>query len=124
MSTRPRKDPWQRFNFVLEIDGKPVAGFSEVTGLDTDAPPGEHGSVALKRGAANRQAFFEWQAQAVAARHAATIVLVAAARAPVVRWRLTGAWPNKIEGPTLSASANDVDIETLELTHEGLTLDE
>ena len=33
------------------------------------------------------------------------------------------AWPVKIEGPSLNASANEVAIESLELAHEGLEIE-
>jgi phage tail-like protein len=40
-----------------------------------------------------------------------------------MRWTLVNAWPAKISGPDLKASGNEVAIETLELGHEGLTID-
>ena len=39
------------------------------------------------------------------------------------RWELHDAWITKIEGPTLNATANEVAIETLELTCERLELE-
>jgi phage tail-like protein len=40
-----------------------------------------------------------------------------------LRWLLRNAWPVKVEGPALNATANEVAIEPLELAHEGLELE-
>lgn len=39
----------------------------------------------------------------------------------VLTWTLTNAFPVKLSGTTLNAQANELAIETLEVTHEGLT---
>ena len=36
MAPAQRDDPYKGFNFLVEIDGVPVAGFSEVSGLECD----------------------------------------------------------------------------------------
>jgi len=139
MTTRPRRDPYRQFNFVVEINGVALGGFAEVTGLNTDinavddragraAPPGvralpglrKQAHITLQRGAANRQALFEWHANDAANRRGATIVLLDAAHQPAARWHLANAWISKIVGPSLNATGNDVAIESLELTHEGI----
>ncbi len=45
------------------------------------------------------------------------------AREPVLRWHAENAWVNKIEGPSLKASGNEIAMESVELVHEGLTLE-
>ena len=40
-----------------------------------------------------------------------------------VLWHAENAWVNKIEGPALKASSNDVAMESVELVHEGLTIE-
>jgi phage tail-like protein len=40
--------------------------------------------------------------------------------APVMTWKLLNAFPVKVEGPQLKASGNEVAIESIELAHEGL----
>jgi phage tail-like protein len=52
-----------------------------------------------------------------------TIVLLNERREAVLRWNAENAWISKIEGPALKASSNDVAMESLELVHEGLTLE-
>jgi len=37
-------------------------------------------------------------------------------------WKAVNAFPIKVEGPALKASGNEVAIETIEIAHEGLTL--
>jgi phage tail-like protein len=41
----------------------------------------------------------------------------------VMRWNFENAWINKIEGPAMNATGNQVAIETMELVHEGLTME-
>jgi phage tail-like protein len=142
MTTRPRQDPYRSFNFILELDGAPLGGFTEVSGLSDDLSAvddraatepatlarklpalGKVASITLQRGAANRKALFEWQAAGADAHRHATIVLRDESRQPVARWRVANAWPTKVVGPSLSATGNDVAIELLELTHEGVTTD-
>jgi phage tail-like protein len=35
-------------------------------------------------------------------------------------WHLSNAWPKKLEGPTLNAEGNEVAIESLTISCEGL----
>ena len=39
---------------------------------------------------------------------------------PVMVWKAHNAFPVKVEGPALKASGNEVAIESIELAHEGL----
>ena len=39
---------------------------------------------------------------------------------PVMVWKIHNAFPVKVEGPQLKASGNEVAIESIELAHEGL----
>ena len=41
---------------------------------------------------------------------------------PVMVWKAQNAFPVKVEGPALKASGNEVAIESIELAHEGLEL--
>lgn len=42
---------------------------------------------------------------------------------PVIRWKVQGALPTKIEAPTFTATSNDVAIETMEIIAHGLEVD-
>lgn len=139
------QDPLRNFRFRLEIDGIEAAGFSEVSGLSSEYEvieyrdgsdaatsvrkfPGlrKFGNVTLKRGIVGDKRLWDWH-DAIAAtpsdRRAVAIGLLGADAAPVCRWKLRNAWPSKYEGPSFDADGNEVAIETLVLTHEGLDLE-
>jgi phage tail-like protein len=42
---------------------------------------------------------------------------------PVMTWKVRNAWPVKLDGPALKANGSEVAIETLELAHEGITIE-
>ena len=136
-----RNDPYKNFNFLVEIDGISVAGFSECTGLrlevdvieyrDGGDPSGVRklpglskvGDITLKRGITASKELHDWfqsVRNGVADRRSGAIVLLDDARKPVVRWRFFNAFPRKWEGPNLDAKGNDVAIETLTLCCENL----
>ncbi|MGE5117356.1 MAG: phage tail protein [Betaproteobacteria bacterium] len=145
MATDQRNDPYRAYNFVLEIDSLAKGAFSEVGGLtaEGDAVDYREGSdlqqnvrklvglrkyanLTLKRGYTQDKALWQWYTNimnGVADRRNVTIVLMNEARQPVLRWHAENAWINKIEGPAFKASSNDVAMESLELVHEGLTLE-
>ena len=145
MATDQRTDPYRAYNFVLEIDGVPKGAFSEVGGLTaegdsvdyregTDVQPNvrklvamrKFSNITLKRGYTADKSLWQWYVNifnGVADRRNVTIVLMNERREPVLRWNAENAWINKIEGPALKASSNDVAMESLELVHEGLTLE-
>jgi phage tail-like protein len=51
-----------------------------------------------------------------------TISLLNEEHAPVMVWKVHNAFPVKCEGPQLKASGNEVAIESIELAHEGLEI--
>jgi phage tail-like protein len=138
-----RTDPYGAFNFVVEIDGLTVAGFSEVSGLGSETEVIEYregnervtvrklagihkfGNVVLKRGVTANRELWDWRKAVIdgaPARRAVTIRLLDQSRAEEMRWALSEAWPCKWVGPALRASASEVAIETLELACEGIDL--
>lgn len=145
MATGDRRDPYRSFNFQLEIDGVPLGAFSEASGLTADGDSVDYregtdkrnhvrklmglrksSNITLKRGYTQDKSLWQWYGNIVngqADRRNVTIVLLNEAREPVLRWHAENAWPNKIEGPSLKASGNEVAMESVELVHEGLTLD-
>jgi phage tail-like protein len=146
-----RNDPYPSLNFEVVIpgiseDGKAVRGaFSEVSGLGVEIDPIEYRTGAeanrvrklpglvkypnlvLKRGIVGVTAFWKWLNQAATGqvvRATVSIVLLDENHQPVMRWNAARCWPCKWTGPTLSAVGNEVAIESLELAHEGIELDE
>jgi phage tail-like protein len=145
MPTGVRNDPFRAFNFSLEIDNVPRGAFSECSGLTaegdavdyregTDLQPNvrklvglrKYANITLKRGYTRDKSLWDWYTNihnGVADRRNVTITLMNEERRAVLRWHAENAWINKIEGPSLKASGNEVAIESVELIHEGLTIE-
>lgn len=145
MATGERKDPFRTFNFELVIDNLTTGAFSEVSGLTAEGDavdyregtdvranvrklPGlrKYSNLTLKRGYTKNKELWEWYTNivnGVSDRRNVTIVLKNEQRQAVMRWHAEEAWLNKIEGPSFKASGNEVAIESIEIVHEGLTME-
>jgi hypothetical protein len=66
-------------------------------------------------------AFVSWAA--AGARADAVLVMYDSDNKPVARYYLENAWPSKIDVGSLDASKNEVSIESVEISHEGIRLD-
>ena len=141
-----RNDPLKSFSFLVEIDGVASAGFTSVSGLAAEAEvieyregadkltssrklPGrvEYPNVTLRRGLTTSRDLWDWWQtvrDGTLQRRTVVIILLDDAGQPVLRWRLREAWIARIEFSELDASKNEVAIETIELAHEGLELDD
>jgi len=138
-----RKDPYRNSRFRLEIQGIVQAGFSECTGFDattdavdyregTDRPVlrklsglTKYGNITLKWGLTDAKEIWEWRKQVIdgkmkEARRNGSIVICDEEGNEKVRWNFVDGWPSKYDPADLNAKGNDVAIETLEITHEGL----
>lgn len=144
MADLQRKDPNSQFKFLLEVDGMKAA-FSEVSGLASEGNAGgyragdqlhpakrklpglrKYGTITLKRGWTKDQALWDWGKKVTEGRTkrlSGSIVQLDEARQPVMRWKFQAGLPNKWVGPDLNAKGNEVAIETLEITHEGVEFD-
>ncbi len=145
MATGVRNDPYRSFNFQLLIDGVPLGAFSEASGLiaegdsvdyreGTDMQSNvrklvglrKYPNITLKRGYTQDKSLWLWYTAIVNGtpdRRNVTIVLMNEAHLPVLRWHAENAWVNKIEGPSFKASGNEIAMESVELVHEGLTIE-
>ncbi len=150
MPAKFREDPYGVFNFEVIVkgvsdDGTAVRGsFSEVSGLEVDVKaidyrngsedirvrklPGlkSYPIVKLVRGVTADLAFWNWVVEGMNGlvhRTDASIVLLDENRNEVMRWNLVRAWPCKWTGPGLNAKNSEVAMETLEICHEGLSID-
>lgn len=140
----PAQYPLPVFHFAVQWGGTRV-GFSEVTGLtqenqaieyrDGSFPeyssikmPGlrKFSNVTLKRGVIKADnEFFAWLSTIrlnKVERRDVTVSLLNENHEPVMVWKIHNAFPVKLEGPQLKASGNEVAIESIELAHEGLEL--
>jgi phage tail-like protein len=136
--------PLPKFHFRVEWGGSRI-GFTEVTGLnletevieyrDGSSPeynkikmPGlrKYGNITLKRGTfANDNEYYAWfntvnlnQIE----RRDVTISLLNENHEPVVVWKVKNAFPIKIQSPDMKSDANEAAIESLEIAHEGSTI--
>lgn len=137
--------PLVKFHFQVEWGGTKI-GFSEVSGLNVETEPIEfrHGAspeftktkmpglqsysnITLKRGSfQSDNEFFEWWNTIklnTIERRDITISLLNEEHEPLIAWKIKNAWPIKVESTDLKADGNEVAIETMELAHEGLTIE-
>jgi phage tail-like protein len=136
--------PLSKFHFSVEWGGTTI-GFTEVSGLDVETEvieyrdgaspdyskikmPGmqKFTNITLKRGMfKSNNEYYQWwnsiQLNQVIRRDI-TISLLNEDHEPVVVWKVKNAWPTKITGTDLKADGNEVAIESIELAHEGLAI--
>ena len=86
----------------------------------------KYSNITLKRGIiAHDSEFFAWvNATALNKpdRRDLVISLLNEEHVPVMTWKVKNAWATKIQSTDLKADGNEVAIETIELAHEGLTI--
>lgn len=135
------KDPYKVFQFVVEINGTQVGGFSEVTGLEvrTEVDEYREGGVneyvhklaketryqnlTLKRGITDATEMWDWHQQIVNGdiqRKTVSVVLLDSQRQEKWRWVFRDAYPVKWNGSDLNATSNTVVVESVELAHHGM----
>jgi phage tail-like protein len=85
------------------------------------------GNVTMKKGVySGDNKFWDWFNQIkmnTIARVPVTISLLDESGDPTMVWTLANAWPTKITGTDLKSDGNEVAIETIEIAHEGLTIE-
>lgn len=136
--------PIPKFHFQVQWGGTRI-GFTEVTGLtienevieyrEGNSPeyskikmPGLHkfGNITLKRGIfTSDNEYFAWLNSVklnTIERRDLIISLLNENHEPVVSYKVKQAWPVKIQAPDLKSDANEVAIESIELAHEGLMI--
>lgn len=137
--------PLPKFYFQVKIGDMEVA-FQEVSGLDIEAQiieyrhgnspefstikmPGikKTGNVTLKKGVfVKDNAFWDWFNQIkmnTIERKTLVISLLDEEGNPTMVWSLNNAWPTKITGTDMKSDGNEVAVETIEVAHEGLTIE-
>jgi phage tail-like protein len=138
----PALYPLPVFHFTVQWGGTRV-GFSEVSGLTQEKQaieyrdgsfneyssmkmPGipKYSNITLKRGVvAGDNDFMNWLSTVklnTVDRRDLVISLLNEEHSPVMTWKVHRAFPVKVEGPQLKAAGNEVAIESIELAHEGL----
>ena len=144
---RRDKDPYGNYRFALQLGNVTVAGFAECSGLGMETKvfeykeggnnsttlrfpePTTYSNVVLKRGVTKANDLINWHMEVVNGTFGVNnrdgganiaILLLDDKGQEVKRWNLKRAFPVKWSGPEFKATGNEVAIETLELTHEGI----
>lgn len=140
----PAQYPLPVFHFFVQWGGTRV-GFSEVSGLTQENQAIEYrdgsfleyssikmpglrkfSNITLKRGVVRSDnEFATWLGTVklnTVERRSLVIGLLNEKHEPVMVWKVMNAFPVKVEGPQLKASGNEVAVESIELAHEGLEL--
>ncbi len=144
MATGGRTDPLVSYHFHVEIDGITQAQFRECGGLGSESQVVEYkesvkgvtvirkqpgaikwADITLKRGVSDIMELWQWRKQVEQgkvdeARKNGSIVLYDQANKEIARWNFKEGWPSKLSGPQVKADANEVAIEELTITHEGM----
>jgi len=135
-----RMDPYKNFNFRVEIEGISIGSFSGCTGLSSRVDVIEYreggdqtlrklpglkrfGDITLKRGITNSRELQDWHTNILNGkpdRRNGSVILLDDAGQEVLRWNFFNAFPQKWEGPDFQGEGNDVAIETVTLSCEGL----
>ena len=136
-----RIDPYRGYNFRIEIDGIARAGFRECSGLDTTQDPIDYregtetlttrklpglvtySNISLIAGITDDAELWAWREAAMGGaveRKNGSIILLDDTGEEKLRWNFREGWPTSWTGPSFNATGNEVAIETLEITHEGI----
>ena len=139
----PRRDPYVNSRFKLQLGSVQQASFAECAIADTTTDPIEYrtgddpgtvrkqpgltkyGNITLKWGLSDSKDIWEWRKKVIdgnmgAARVNGSIIIQDEEGNDKVQWDFLNGWPSKYDPADLNAKGNDIAIETLEITHEGL----
>lgn len=136
--------PLPKFHFSVDWGGTKI-GFTEVSGLNFENEVIEYregsspeyskikmpgmkklSNITLKRGTfQGDNEFYAWwnsiQLNKVERRDI-TISMLDENHMPIIVWKAMNAWAFKIDSTDLKSDGNDVAIESMEIAHEGLTV--
>lgn len=138
--------PLPAFYFKVEVEDIPEMSFKEVSGLDIEydsieyragdnpnfskiSMPGmkKNSKITLKKGIfKSDNNFWNWINEIklnTIKRRAVTISLLDESGAPTMVWKVANAWPSKVSTDGFKSDGNEVAIEALELTHEGIEIE-
>jgi phage tail-like protein len=142
MAVAGRHDPYLAFNFLVEVEGLVIGGFSEVTGLQSEIEFYDHReggvneyihklwgptrytvNLILKHGLTDTDTLWRWYqgvTHGAVVRKNLSLMLLDAGGEERARWNVAGAYPVRWIGPELRAGTAAIAIETLELVHRGI----
>lgn len=137
--------PLPGFHFSVDLGGT-IINCSEVSGLDIELDVIEYrdgnsptfstqkmsglrksSDVTVKKGIfADDDEYYTWFNAVnmnTPERKDVTISLLDEEHSPVMTWKLVNAWPKKIASPDMKSDSSEVALETIEIAHEGLTIE-
>lgn len=136
--------PLVKFHFSVDWAGTNI-GFTEVSGLDVETElieyrqgaspeyskikmPGmqKFSNITLKRGTfKDDNEYYQWWNTVklnTIERRDITIKMLNEEHEPVIVWKVKNAFPLKVQSTDLKGDANETAIESMEIAHEGLTI--
>lgn len=133
--------PLPKFHFQVKWDDTEMA-FQEVSGLDMEGQAIEYragistvempglkkfSNITMKKGVfKSDNTLFDWFNEIqmnVITRKALTISLLDEKHEPTMVWKVQNAFPVKVTGTDLKAEGNEVAVESIEIAHEGLLIE-
>jgi len=140
-----KKDPYGAMRFNVDVGNWISGTFRECGGLGSETElietkesmkggyteyikvPGalKWENISLKRGITNSMEIWKWrkkveQGDVDGARQNGSIIMYDSQNNDVARWNFLNGWPQKVSGPSMNATANEIGIEELVIVHEGL----
>lgn len=141
-----RTDPYQAYNFKLEIQGVTEGHFTECGGLGMKVDvisyreggngrvihrlPGQvsYADITLRYGLTNSNELWDWFLKSVQGsvqgklerRNISVVLVDNDGKTELVRWNLFDAWVSEWRGAALNASAREVAIESMTIVFERL----
>lgn len=131
--------------FFVEVDGVTVAQFKEATGIDSETAVIEYkestangkllirkvpgapkwADIVLKRRLDDSKSLWDWRQVVLngdidGARRNGSIVIYDSMGTEVARWNFENGWPSHWKGSDLNAGSDEIVVEELTITHEGL----
>lgn len=143
--------PLPKFHFQVEWGGTKI-GFTEISGLDVETEiieyrqgaspeyfktkqPGltKFSNITMKRGTfQSDNEYYDWwketkffqegNSTGSKFRRDLTISLLNENHDPIIVWKVKNAFPTKVQTTDLKADGNEIAIESIELVHEGLVI--
>lgn len=143
-----RRDPFSGFNFRMEIDGVEVAGFKEISGIESKTQvieysdgddvnytvrkiPGRtnYSNLIMKRGISDGIDLWDWYGSVVdqereIERKTVTINLLDDSGEPQKVYNFYEVWPCRYKGPDLNATDDLLSIEEVEFVFEKVEIED
>ena len=133
------------FNFVLEVGGVEIATFRKCAGFESETETIEYkeatkggkviirkvpgamkwGDITMERRLSAAPELWKWRMEIEdgkvdAARRDGSIVIMNSEKKEVARWNFERGWPSKWSSSELDAGSNEIVVEKVTITHEGL----